>query len=223
MGLSEEEAFRPRGAALSLVLAAERLVAEHGSAGISLRDITEAAGAANSSAIQYHFGSREELLLAVFRYRMGPINMRRIACLDALARSDRLLDQRGLIGALVYPLAEELTPRAEGNYYVRFLERRTREGLDDGAEVIRRMIGGWRRVEELLRNSIAYLPTRIVDFRVQLMMEQAVSGLASIEAALQQGGLDPADIALHVELLIDSGTSTLSGPVSAEAFRLLAA
>ena len=57
---------RPRGAALALILAAERLIAEHGSAIVSLRQITEAAGVSNTSAINYHFGSREALLLAVF-------------------------------------------------------------------------------------------------------------------------------------------------------------
>jgi AcrR family transcriptional regulator len=221
MHFDEETPYQPRGAALALILATERLIAEHGSAGVSLREITDTAGAANSSAVQYHFGSREALLLAVFRYRMAPINARRLAQVEALERADRLLDQRGLIGALVHPLAEQLQARAEGNYYVRFLERCTREGLDDRSDVIKQLIGGWRRLEALLRDSIAYLPEAIVDFRVQLMMEHAVSGLASIEAGLQQAALRRDDVALHIELLIDACASMLSGPISAEALRLL--
>ena len=44
--------------ALQLLLAAERLFAEHGLAGVSLRQISIEAGSSNNSAIRYHFGSK---------------------------------------------------------------------------------------------------------------------------------------------------------------------
>jgi AcrR family transcriptional regulator len=212
---------RPRGAALALILAAERLIAEHGSAIVSLRQITEAAGVSNSSAINYHFGSREALLLAVFQYRMGDINRRRHLYLDQLAAGDRLLDQRSLVGAMVHPLSEQLAPRPEGNYYVRFLERTSREGMRDTLSEMQPLMTGWLELERLLRRTMAWLPAAVIDFRVRTMREQAVSGLASIEAMLEGGATARADVALQVEMLIDANVTMLAGPISTEVLQML--
>jgi AcrR family transcriptional regulator len=49
-----------------IVLAAEGLFAERGIEGVSLRQIGAAAGNGNNSAVQYHFGTKERLVQAVF-------------------------------------------------------------------------------------------------------------------------------------------------------------
>jgi AcrR family transcriptional regulator len=61
---------------------AEKLFGERGVALATLRDITGEAGA-NIAAVSYHFGSKEELLRAVFRRRMEPLNAERLRLLDA--------------------------------------------------------------------------------------------------------------------------------------------
>ena len=61
--------------------AAEQLFAEHGFDGTSLRQITVAADV-NLAAVNYHFGSKEELYSHVFIRRIVPINARRAALLD---------------------------------------------------------------------------------------------------------------------------------------------
>ena len=63
--------------------AAERLFVERGFAGSSLRAVTGEAGV-NLAAVNYHFGSKEELLRAVFRRRFGPMNQLRLEALDTL-------------------------------------------------------------------------------------------------------------------------------------------
>ncbi len=63
--------------------AAELLFAEQGFAGTSLRAITTAAGA-NLAAVNYHFGSKESLIDAVFSRRIEPINRERHEWLDRL-------------------------------------------------------------------------------------------------------------------------------------------
>lgn len=209
----------PRGTALALILATERLVAEHGSAGVSLRQIAQDAGAANVSAVQYHFGSREALLLAVLQYRMTAINARRLERLARLEAAGELLDQRGLVGSLVYPLTAELERRPGGNHYLRFLERRTREGIS-GAEMLDSLLTGWVRTEKLLRETIAELPAAIAEFRITLMRDQAISGMAAIEAGLGKRSARR-EIALQIELLIDAAVATLGGPVSPETMGVL--
>ena len=57
-----------------------RLFAESGFDSVSLRLITESAEA-NLAAVNYHFGSKEELITAVVEKLVGPVNQRRLALL----------------------------------------------------------------------------------------------------------------------------------------------
>ena len=65
--------------------AAEQLFTEHGFEATSLRQLTTAAGV-NLAAVNYHFGSKEELFQAVLTRRLDPMNQERIELLEALER-----------------------------------------------------------------------------------------------------------------------------------------
>src|SRR6266851_4179184 len=82
-----------------LILTAERLFAERGIDGVSLRARNLAAGQKNVSGLQYHFGTKAGLLAAVFGYRVPEIEARRQA---------KLVKQRlGLqVGHFVHALAD---------------------------------------------------------------------------------------------------------------------
>ena len=60
--------------------AAEELFAEQGFS-TSLRRITASAGV-NLAAVNYHFGSKDELIREVFARRLGPLNAERLRLLD---------------------------------------------------------------------------------------------------------------------------------------------
>src|SRR6187455_1391815 len=60
--------------------AAEALFMEHGFEATSLRAIT-AAATVNLAAVNYHFGSKEELFQAVLTRRLDPMNQRRLELL----------------------------------------------------------------------------------------------------------------------------------------------
>src|SRR5215208_2869630 len=66
--------------------AAESLFMEHGFEATSLRQLTSAA-AVNLAAVNYHFGSKEELFQAVLTRRLDPMNQERFALLDELERA----------------------------------------------------------------------------------------------------------------------------------------
>src|SRR5438309_3588317 len=63
--------------------AAESLFMEHGFEATSLRAIT-AAGDVNLAAVNYHFGTKEELFQAVLTRRLDPMNQARVALLTRL-------------------------------------------------------------------------------------------------------------------------------------------
>jgi len=77
---------RSRTTRTALLDAAERIFADRGYAGASLRAITEAAGA-NLGAVNYHFGSKEELLWEVISRRVSPINRERLRLLEDCRRA----------------------------------------------------------------------------------------------------------------------------------------
>jgi len=63
--------------------AAEELFMQHGFEGTSMRTLTGQASV-NLAAVNYHFGSKDALIEAVFRRRLDPMNAARIAELDRL-------------------------------------------------------------------------------------------------------------------------------------------
>src|SRR5690349_7711707 len=65
--------------------AAEQLFMEHGFEATSLRSLTAAAGV-NLAAVNYHFGSKEELFQAVLTRRLDPMNQERIELLERVER-----------------------------------------------------------------------------------------------------------------------------------------
>lgn len=65
---------------------AEELFGERGLDRVSIRDITQKARV-NLAAINYHFGSKEDLIAAVFERRVVPVNEARLIALDAVEKS----------------------------------------------------------------------------------------------------------------------------------------
>jgi AcrR family transcriptional regulator len=110
----------PQGAKLALILAAEVLIARNGIEGASLREIAAQAGQRNHHAVQYHFGSRESLVQAVFDYRMDQMEPTRGAMLAAAEAIDSLADLRTIAEIIYRPQIELID--AFGDYsYAGFL------------------------------------------------------------------------------------------------------
>jgi AcrR family transcriptional regulator len=106
--------------ATRLVETAERLFAERGVHGVSLREIGAEAGQRNTGAVRYHFGTKAQLLDAVFEHRMVSINAHRLALLEELDGCGRGYELRGLAEAFLYPLAEMLGEPGRPSWYLRF-------------------------------------------------------------------------------------------------------
>jgi len=74
---------RPHDTKERILDAAEALFADRGFSATSMRNITSQAGV-NLAAANYHFGSKDLLIQAVFARRLLPINLERIERLDQL-------------------------------------------------------------------------------------------------------------------------------------------
>jgi AcrR family transcriptional regulator len=77
---------------VQIIMTAERLFAEHGFTGTSVRDIAQSAQV-NVAMISYYFGSKEKLLEAVFSYRIGSstIQLEHLLSQKEIAPMDKML------------------------------------------------------------------------------------------------------------------------------------
>ncbi len=103
--------------------AAEKLFVDNGFSATSLRAIIKEAGV-NTASVHYHFGSKEALIEAVFRRRVGELNRERLEMLDALEAEygDRPAPLEDVIRAFLLPVmrrhcaggVEEAIPKLMG-------------------------------------------------------------------------------------------------------------
>ena len=163
-----------------MIDAAERLAAERGLNGLSLREVQLASGQRNKSAAAYHFGTRDGLIAAVVAARMGPVNERRtalIATLDAQPAPSL----RRWVEALVEPLAD--ATRHPGSNYARFLL----QGLADPlmGRVVRESMesASYMNVRARILAELDHLPPSLRERRVDGAVQLMVSTLATWEAS----------------------------------------
>jgi AcrR family transcriptional regulator len=90
-----------------LLDAAERLFAQRGIDGVTVSEITAAAGVGNNSAVAYHFGSKLDLVAAVLDEHLPEIDAQRDALVDRID-PDAPGASTALAEALVQPLAAQL-------------------------------------------------------------------------------------------------------------------
>ena len=107
--------------------AAEELFAQFGFAGTSLRQVTSRADV-NIAAVNYHFGSKENLVNEVFRRRMDEMSERRLSLLRQ-AQEEKSGDLEAILAAFIQP-ALALTYDRHGSAFVRVLARAYAEKND---------------------------------------------------------------------------------------------
>ncbi|MEN8128643.1 MAG: TetR/AcrR family transcriptional regulator [Pseudomonadota bacterium] len=123
--------------------AAEALFAEHGFGSTSLRKITTKAGV-NLASVNYHFGSKEALINAVFERRIIPMNQQRIERLKGLQEdyTDRGIPLEALIEAFVGPaMALAADQDRGGAVFIRLLGRSYTEPSATLQQAIRGLYG----------------------------------------------------------------------------------
>lgn len=123
-------AERPQTTKARIVEAAEELFAEGGISATSLRHITARAGV-NLAAVNYHFGSRDALIEAVYARRLQPLNDERLRKLKELETqaAGQALSLRQIIRAFIEPvLRVSRDPVLGGPLFIRLVGQSYTEG-----------------------------------------------------------------------------------------------
>lgn len=213
-------AGRGDAARQTLVETAERMYAERGIDGVSLREIGAAAGQLNTGAARYHFGSKIGLIDAVFEHRMVPINAMRERMLDELGTPGST-DVRRVVEAFALPLASALGTPEQPSWYLRFA---VQAGLVDGSAATRLGDQPWTRGVERVRALLLAaidVPAPLRVLRWSTFAAHVSHALADRERTLQQqpAGRLPHD--LFVAALLDTAVALVTAPTSTITDRLL--
>jgi AcrR family transcriptional regulator len=202
--------------------AAERLFAERGFDGASLRAITSGAGV-NLAAVNYHFRSKNDLIHEVFACRLAPINARRIAMLDACEAEagNGVVPLEEVVRAFVEPLL-----RPEGIAPAGRLSLQTLLGrmyAEPGRNVRRIFLGEMeevvRRFRTAFQRALPEAPPADIFWRLHFTIGAMAHTLAAswIIEMLSGGLCDPSDADGITERLVRFVVAGLKSPLSAGA------
>ena len=176
--------------------AAEELFMQHGFEGASMRMLTAKAGV-NLAAINYHFGSKDALIEAVFRRRLDVMNAERIAELERLeqaAGSAPLAAEaiiRAFIGASLRMIEDA---RGGGRNFIRLLGR----AYTEPAKPIRALIGqmyapAMERFKAAFVRALPELPKDELVWRMHFMFGTLAYTLAATDTVQLIAGAKPED------------------------------
>ena len=165
--------------------AAEELFMEHGYEATSLRLITTAASV-NLAAVNYHFGSKEELFQAVLTRRLDPMNqdrMRLLSVYEATAGNKPLTCEQIISAMFIPALKLARDHQAGGKNFLRLLGR----AYADPAPFIREFLSS-RYAEMIVRfraaftRALPHIPREELSWRLHFVMGALSYTLAGTDA-----------------------------------------
>ena len=175
-----------------LLETAERMLAEYGIEGVSLRQIAAATGEGNNSVVQYHFGDKAGLIREIINRRVETFEPRRRAMLAEATAQGRLADTRTLLEILFLPLAEAKDAEGGRRVYARFMTQFiTRFQYQDGIAH-----PGWApesaamRAVMLLHERLPFLSLEVLGARINRVGALFLGALAERDNAVARGKAD---------------------------------
>ena len=191
---------------------AERLFAEYGFAGVSLRAII-ADAKVNLAAIHYHYRSKEALFDAVILRRLEPINRERLALLDAYEQPT--LEQ--VLEAFLAPAFRVGADPDGGPTFVRLMGRIFGEQISGFSHLIKQHFGVVvERFTGALHAAVPELPMSEVFWRLLFVGGALGNALRSCGQNLEalHGGLcDTSDVEGALRRLVSFSAAGFRAPV----------
>ena len=168
-----------RDAKTAMLEIAEQLIREHGLDRVSMRDVATAAGQRNNSAVQYHFGSRDGLILQVLRRRLAALDADRRQRLAEIDEQGLGTDLAALVRVIFEPIVDLLRASPDATHYARFLQR-VGPVMGPGAPEVRLRTATDDVVVRLI-DAMSHLPRRVAFERIDLAVQMFTGALAVYE------------------------------------------
>lgn len=195
-----------------LIVTAERLFGRHGLDGISLRQIGVEAGQKNKGAVHYHFGTRDDLIAAVFELRVPAIDAVRQEMLGRIDVTDPALPMRTLVECLAWPLAMTIVDGRGESHYLRFLSEAATSLSPERFMTGAALAPGYAQTLMLIDSRMNARGNPIESDRAHWARLLYIHLLADLERRAADGGRDWR--LYQVEQIIDICTAALETPPS---------
>ena len=181
---------------LRILDAAEELFMQHGFEGASMRMLTAKAGV-NLAAVNYHFGSKDALIEAVFHRRLDRMNVERIAELERLeqAAAGAPLVAEAIIRAFIGTSLRMIEDaRGGGRNFIRLLGRAYTEPAKPIRSLIGQMYGpAMERFKAAFVGALPELPKDELVWRMHFMFGTLAYTLAATDTVQLIAGAKPED------------------------------
>jgi AcrR family transcriptional regulator len=172
-----------------ILTAAERLFAEHGVLVVSNRQVSEAAGQGNNFAVGYHFGTKVELVRAIMRRHVEPIELIRLG-LGAVRGA--AADHRDWVACLVRPTTEHLATLGRPTWFARFTAQvMTDPPLRDIVVDEALASPSLQLIVDGVKRCLPHLPAEVLAERADMARHLIVHMCAERERALAEGTPTP--------------------------------
>lgn len=186
-----------------LIEAAEALFADEGFDRVSVRDITNKAGA-NVAAVNYHFGSREGLVAVVLARYINPVNEERLARLEALERKvgGKPVPVEEVLDAFVRPFATQVrrSELSEKLFFKLMGRMFGQQGCDLPPVVESVFITMLSRFQKAFAKALPGLAADDVWWRIHLMAGAMIHTMAHAESLQRMSGGDSGNPTLEQTL-----------------------
>ena len=187
--------------------AAERLFVNKGHEGSSMREITQLANV-NLAAVNYHFGSKDELIIAVMKRRLGSINAERLRQLDELEAeaAGAPLKPSHIVNAFFGSLLSFAdSDDTEGGIFLRLLEQTMlNPSAFIAAVVAKENATVVHRYKEALYKSLPDVPKIEILWRLQFMLGATSYALHGIRTLIQATDQDELGAEYDLETQFDN-------------------
>jgi AcrR family transcriptional regulator len=194
--------------------AAERLYADRGFADVTLRDIVAAAGV-NLAAVNYHFGSKDELIAELFVTRSLATNRERLNELKAAeAKGGGRAPIDAILRALVGPtLRGCLGPENERSTAARFMIRASIESVPPIRRIKNREIDHLRKFAAAMRRSLSDRSEVDLYWGLHFALAMAHQTIRDGErlTKLSEGLCDLNDVGMVIERIVAVSVTALAG------------
>jgi AcrR family transcriptional regulator len=167
----------------ALIATALELFAHEGVKAVSIRRIVAAAGAANQSAVHYHFKNKLGLIHAVLdeiNARLAPLQTEALTELSALAAM-RAPTVREIVAIGFAPYVALFQSGADGRMCLHFLSRLTWEsGIEAQEIMVRKVRPYFTSLKPFLMRALPDKSEARIEFHVYLAVSNLVHGLSDI-------------------------------------------
>ena len=208
---------RSQATQISLMEAAEKLVAKNGIQNVSIKEIVKEADQKNESALQYHFKNLQGLINAIHRRRNAQIHHKRQQLLAEYETTGTTLSLRSLCRIMVMP--SFLLARRDTSFrrYIIAFSHEVAVAVGSALSLVTRSGGGGEsghHTGELLRVALSDLDEPAYRQRMDFAVRLCSAAMGNY--ARQRNAFRGAEAERFASSLIDALEGFLGAPVSKE-------